>query len=127
MTPLIKQDGPAAREYARTCRQDTDPAVRPGTAPAEAGNEAAVTATSVPPLSGGPGNHGSEAAHALTIADSAGGGLCRNSLAGRRRAGRWEIRLAVRRFFCTTPGCERKIFRGPPAPFQLSRVLVTEK
>ena len=35
-----------------------------------AGNEAAVTATSVPPLSGGPGSHGS-AAHALTIAASA--------------------------------------------------------
>jgi hypothetical protein len=52
-------------------------------APAGAGNKAAVTAASVPPLSGGPGSHGSEAAaHALTIADSAGGGLCRNSLAG---------------------------------------------
>jgi hypothetical protein len=67
MTPLIRQDGPAAREYARDCRQDTDPAVRPGTPPAGAGNEAAVTATSVPPLSGGPGSHDSEAAHALTI------------------------------------------------------------
>ncbi len=41
-------------------------------APAGAGNEAAVTAASVPPLSGGPGSHGSAAAHALTIADSAG-------------------------------------------------------
>jgi len=50
--------------------------------PAGAGNEAAVTAASVPPLSGGPGSHGGAAAHALTIADSAGGGLCRNSLAG---------------------------------------------
>jgi hypothetical protein len=52
--------------------------------PAAAGNEAAVTATSVPPLSGGPGSHGSEAAHALTIADGAGGDLCRNSLDGGR-------------------------------------------
>src|SRR6266700_2658256 len=40
--------------------------------PAGAGNEAAVTAASVPPLSGGPGSHGSEATHALTIADSVG-------------------------------------------------------
>jgi len=38
--------------------------------PAGAGIEAAVTAASVPPLSGGTGNHGSEAAHAFTIADS---------------------------------------------------------
>ncbi len=38
-----------------------------------AGNEAAVTATSVPPLSGGTGCHASAAAHALTIADSADG------------------------------------------------------
>jgi hypothetical protein len=34
-----------------------------------AGNEAAVTATSVPPLSGGPDDHDSEATHAITIAD----------------------------------------------------------
>src|SRR5579864_5043316 len=51
-----------------TARQDTDRAVRPGTAPARAGDEAAVTATSVPPLSGDPGSHGSEATHAFTIA-----------------------------------------------------------
>src|SRR5947199_7276530 len=38
--------------------------------PAGAGIEAAVTAASVPPLSGGPGSHGSEAAHAFTITDS---------------------------------------------------------
>ena len=38
--------------------------------PAGAGIEAAVTAASVPPLSGGPGSHGSAAAHAFTIADS---------------------------------------------------------
>ncbi len=41
--------------------------------PAGAGNEAAVTAASVPPLSGGPGSHGSGATHAFTIADSVGG------------------------------------------------------
>jgi hypothetical protein len=41
--------------------------------PAGAGNEAAVTATSVPPLSGGTGEHGSEATHVFTIADSVGG------------------------------------------------------
>src|SRR5450755_1772521 len=35
--------------------------------PSGAGNEAAVTATAVPPLSGGPGNHGSEATHPLII------------------------------------------------------------
>jgi hypothetical protein len=39
--------------------------------PAGAGNEAAVTATAVPPLNGGPGTHGSEAAHAVTIAGNA--------------------------------------------------------
>jgi hypothetical protein len=37
--------------------------------PAGAGIEAAVAAASVPSLSGGTGNHGSEAAHAFTIAD----------------------------------------------------------
>ena len=41
--------------------------------PAGAGIEAAVTAASVPPLSGGPGSHGSEAAHAFTVAGSVGG------------------------------------------------------
>ncbi|MBV9854461.1 MAG: hypothetical protein JOY82_08030 [Streptosporangiaceae bacterium] len=40
-----------------------------------AGNEAAVTAASIPPLSGGPDIHGSAAAHAITIAGSAGGDL----------------------------------------------------
>ena len=39
-------------------------------APAGAGIEAAVTAASAPPLSGGPGSHGSAAAHAFTITDS---------------------------------------------------------
>jgi hypothetical protein len=41
--------------------------------PAGAGIEAAVTAASVPPLSGGPDIQGSAAAHAFTIADSVGG------------------------------------------------------
>jgi hypothetical protein len=49
--------------------------VRPGTVPAGAGDEAAVTATSVPPLSDSPGSHGSEATHDFTIADSVGGDL----------------------------------------------------
>ncbi len=39
--------------------------------PGGAGNEVAITTTAVPPLSGGPGMHGSEATHAVTIADSA--------------------------------------------------------
>src|SRR5580700_11103524 len=39
-------------------------------APAGAGVEAAATAASVPPLSGGAGSHGSGAAHAFTLADS---------------------------------------------------------
>jgi hypothetical protein len=39
--------------------------------PGGAGNEAAITTTAVPPLNGGPGTHGSEATHAVTIADSA--------------------------------------------------------
>ena len=41
--------------------------------PTGAGIEAAVTAASVPPLSGGPGSHGSEATHVFTIAGSVGG------------------------------------------------------
>jgi hypothetical protein len=57
--------------------------------PAGAGIEAAVTAASVPPLSGGPGNHGSEAAHAFTIADSA------EPAASPSRAGGRPIWLAV--------------------------------
>jgi hypothetical protein len=36
--------------------------------PTGAGIEAAVTAAPVPPLGGGPGSHGSAAAHAFTIA-----------------------------------------------------------
>jgi len=39
--------------------------------PAGAGIEAAVAAASVPPLGGGTGSHGSEAAHAFTVA-----GMC---------------------------------------------------
>jgi hypothetical protein len=39
--------------------------------PGGAGDEAAITTTAVPPLSGGPGTHGSEATHAVTIADNA--------------------------------------------------------
>jgi len=53
--------------------------------PAGAGNEAAVTAASVPPLSGGPGSHGSEATHAFTIAASVGGDLCHESVCPERR------------------------------------------
>ncbi len=49
--------------------------------PVGAGNEAAVAATAVPPLSGGPGEHDSEATHALTIANSGG--------VGRRPAEGW--------------------------------------
>jgi hypothetical protein len=45
--------------------------------PTGAGIEAAVTAASVPPLSGGPCRHGSAAAHAITIADGASGSLSR--------------------------------------------------
>jgi hypothetical protein len=41
--------------------------------PIGAGNEAAVTAASVPPLSGGPGQHGSEAAHAFTLPAASAG------------------------------------------------------
>ena len=37
------------------------------------GIEAAGTAASVPPLSGGPGIHGSEATRTFTITDSVGG------------------------------------------------------
>ena len=71
MTPLIRQDDPAAHMDTRVAAGGT--LIRRYTlalTPAGAGVEAAVTAASVPPLSGGPGNHGSEAAHAFTIADS---------------------------------------------------------
>jgi hypothetical protein len=68
MTPLIRQDGPAAREYARDGRPDTDPAVRPGTAPAGQAMRPRLRRPRVPPLSGGTGSHGSGAAHAFTIA-----------------------------------------------------------
>jgi hypothetical protein len=59
---------------------------------AGAGDEAAVTAAPVPPLSGDPGGHGgsSAAAHASTVADSVGGDLRRDSWdepAARRRMG----------------------------------------
>jgi hypothetical protein len=74
MTPLIRQDVRQRRDRsARGCRRDTDPAVRPGPDPAGAGIEAAGTAASVPPLSGGPDIHGSAAAHTFTIADSVAG------------------------------------------------------
>ena len=70
MTPLIRQDDPAAQGWTgEWLPTGTDPAVRLALAPTGAGIEAAVAAASVPPLSGGPGGHGSEAAHALTIAD----------------------------------------------------------
>jgi hypothetical protein len=53
--------------------------------PPGAGNEAGVPAASVPPLSGSPDVHGSAAAaHAFTLADSVGGGLCHDGLCGRR-------------------------------------------
>src|SRR6202044_811409 len=85
MTPLIRQDGPAAQGYASDCRQDTDPAVRPGTAPEGQAMRPRVTAASVPPLSGGPGSHGSAAAaHAFTIADSVGSGLSHDGLCRRQ-------------------------------------------
>jgi hypothetical protein len=48
--------------------------------PEGAGIEAAVTAASAPPLSGGPDNHGSKTAHRFTIADSVGGSRIRQDL-----------------------------------------------
>src|SRR5207248_4457565 len=65
--------GPAAKEHASGCRQDTDPAVRPGTDPIRGRQRGRSYGNAVPPLSGGPGEHGSEAAHAFTIAASVGG------------------------------------------------------
>src|ERR1700728_4206302 len=71
--------------------------------PRGAGNEAVVTAASVPPLSGGPGGHGSAAAaHAFTIADSGGGDLCHDSLRVRPGARRGRGRTACLR---QTPHC----------------------
>lgn len=44
--------------------------------PARGRLEAALTAASIPPLSGGPSSHGSAAAHALIVATSLGGHPC---------------------------------------------------
>jgi hypothetical protein len=78
--------------------------------PAGAGIEAAVTAASVPPLTGGPDIHGSAAAHVFTVADSVGGtgsqpaggrmpvgmaGLLSDSLSPRRTARRKMADLRV--------------------------------
>ena len=75
MAPLIRQDDPAAQEYAVAAdgtliRRYVLALPRQGQA-----NEAAARATSIPPLSGGPGIHGSAAAHAITIAGRADGDL----------------------------------------------------
>ncbi len=69
--------------------------------PAGADSEAAVMATAIPPLSGGPGGHGSEATHAFTIADSVG-------VIGNPRGRQWP---APGTFQCrgSGPGC------SPPA------------
>jgi hypothetical protein len=74
MTPLIRQDDPAAQEWIREVAAGGTliPAVRLALTPTGAGIEAAITAASAPPLSGGPDNHDSEATHAFTIADSVG-------------------------------------------------------
>jgi hypothetical protein len=53
--------------------------------PTGAGNEAAVTAASVPPLRGGPGEHGSEAGHAFTIPAASAGPVASALRAGHRR------------------------------------------
>jgi hypothetical protein len=56
--------------------------------PAGVGNEASITATAVPPLSVGPGDHGCEATHALTIANSGGvGSRPAEGLSGQRLMG----------------------------------------
>ena len=69
MTPLIGQDGPGAQGCVREWLPAGTLIRRYALAltPAGAGIEAAVAAASVPPLSGGTGSHGSEAAHAFTI------------------------------------------------------------
>jgi hypothetical protein len=71
MTPLIRQDDPAAQGMDTPVAAGRTPIRRYTQAlpPEGAGIEAAVTAASVPPLSGGPGSHDSETAHAFTIAD----------------------------------------------------------
>ena len=56
MGTRVAADGTLVRRYALALT------------PAGAGIEAAVAAASVPPLSGGTGSHGSETAHAFTIA-----------------------------------------------------------
>src|SRR2546423_4615147 len=68
MEPLDRGDRAAGAGRDPGRGGDTDPAVRPGTDPAGSGIKAAVAAASVPPLSGGPGSHSSEAAHTFTIA-----------------------------------------------------------
>src|SRR3954447_2048453 len=87
MTPLIRQDDPAAQKHATGCRRDTVRRYALALTPAGSGKEAAVTATAVPPLSGGAGEHGSEATHAFTIANSVGAGLTHVVVASCRRPG----------------------------------------
>ena len=85
MTPLIRQDGPAAGMGTRVAAGGT--LIRRyllALTPTGAGVEAALTAASVPPLSGGTGSHGSGAAHAFTIADSVAEPAARPPSAGCR-------------------------------------------
>ena len=74
MTPLIRQDEPATQKWIREVAAGGTLIRRYALAltPTGAGIEAAVTAASAPPLSGGPDNHDSEATHAFTIADNVG-------------------------------------------------------
>ena len=72
MAPLIRQDGRQHRNMRVAAGRTLIRRYALALTPAGAGNEAAVTATAVPPLSGGPGEHGSEATHALIITDSVG-------------------------------------------------------
>src|SRR4051794_22871638 len=89
--PRITRDDPAAQRETRVgCRRDTDPAVRLALTPAGPGNEAAVTATAIPPLSGGANLHAGEATHAATIADNPGVGRPDRPGTGQTRQKRTE-------------------------------------
>jgi hypothetical protein len=68
MIPLIRRDDPAAQGWTRGAGGTLIRRYALALTPAGSGIKAAVAAASVPPLSGGPGSHSSEAAHAFTIA-----------------------------------------------------------
>lgn len=83
---------PGSADLCEGCRRDTDPAVRQRPAPTRAEEPAAVTASAVPPLDGGPDDHASEATHAVTVADGGRASLSAGQVRSERRASKDQFR-----------------------------------